>query len=146
MSHSTAAALTARFLALSAQVERSLRTVMSHETLGTAKDYGALAGRLLGYAYTNILAPLWRAFPDLQPLTEASGSASHTLSQESITQIVATIELARRELAHLRSDMTASSNTIPADITEASLTEIEGVLVEIEAFLLSHASRPDTPA
>ena len=45
----------------------SLRTVMSHEGLGHVQVYGRLVGNFMGYSYTNLLAPIWKAFPQLEP-------------------------------------------------------------------------------
>ena len=45
----------------------SLRTVMTHEGLGHVQVYGRLVGNFMGYSYTNLLAPIWKTFPQLEP-------------------------------------------------------------------------------
>jgi hypothetical protein len=55
------------FLRATTLCNASLKVVMANDSLGQAKVFGGLAGAFLGHSYTNVLAPLWKAFPDLEP-------------------------------------------------------------------------------
>lgn len=59
--------ITRRIQEASALCESSLRTVMTQEGLGHVQVYGRLVGDFLGHTYTNVLAPIWKTFPELEP-------------------------------------------------------------------------------
>ena len=40
---------------------------MSNDGLGQAQVYGRLVGNFMGNAFTNILVPIWKKYPDLKP-------------------------------------------------------------------------------
>ena len=51
----------------SALCEKSLQVVKSHEGLGMLNVYARLVGMFLGHSYTNVLAGVWKQFPELEP-------------------------------------------------------------------------------
>jgi hypothetical protein len=57
-----------RFSDASAQCGKSLRVVMTHQSLGQVKVYGKLVGSFMGHSYTNVLKPIWDANPSLAPV------------------------------------------------------------------------------
>ena len=67
MDHEDAEKLVESFLRASTLCDESLKVVKANDGLGQVKVFGRLAGALLGHTYTNVLAPLWKKVPDLQP-------------------------------------------------------------------------------
>jgi len=59
--------IAARLQQASSLCESSLLTVMANEGLGTVEVYCRLVGLFMGQAYTNVLAPICKAFPTLEP-------------------------------------------------------------------------------
>ncbi len=60
--------LNAALEAASARCNESLSIVKQHESLGELNVYARLVGMFLGHSYTNILAPLWEQYPELEPV------------------------------------------------------------------------------
>jgi hypothetical protein len=56
-----------RFSDASQQCDKSLRVVMSHQSLGEVKVLGTLVANFMGHSYLNILKPIWTAHPELEP-------------------------------------------------------------------------------
>jgi len=52
--------------ACSACIE-SLKVVKEQEAIGPVKVYGRLVGEFLAHSYSNVLAPIWQAYPELEP-------------------------------------------------------------------------------
>lgn len=67
-----------------------------HENLGAIQVYGRLVGRFLGHSYTNLLWPIWEAYPDLEPLEmkQPFVPAEPTLTAESRAAIEAFLQAA----------------------------------------------------
>jgi len=59
--------LSRRFSEASEQCSKSLRVVMSHQSIGEAQVYGKLVGSFMGHCFTNVLKPIWDASPELMP-------------------------------------------------------------------------------
>jgi len=57
-----------RFSDASDQCGKSLRVVMTHQSLGQVEVYGKLVGSFMGHSYTNVLQPIWDAKPGLAPV------------------------------------------------------------------------------
>ena len=74
----------------SARCDESLSVVRRHDGLGELNVYSRMVGEFLGHSYTNILAPLWAAHPDLAPkeMNEPYVERQATLSPESREAIV----------------------------------------------------------
>ena len=66
-SRELAEALSAKLEEASALCNESLRVAKQYESLGELNVYARLVGLFLGHSYTNLLAPLWEQFPDLEP-------------------------------------------------------------------------------
>jgi len=60
--------ITRRFSDASAQCGKSLRVVMTHQSLGQVKVYGKLVGDFMGHSFTNVVKPIWDANPGLEPV------------------------------------------------------------------------------
>ncbi len=60
--------LTLRFSEASKECDRSLRVVMTHQSLGEVKVLGKLVADFMGHSYLNILKPIWAAHPELEPI------------------------------------------------------------------------------
>ncbi|QWT18774.1 hypothetical protein KPL74_13600 [Bacillus sp. NP157] len=67
LSNDVAEEIARRFTDASDQCTKSLRVVMSSQSLGQVKVYGKLVGSFMGHSYTNILKPIWDAHPELMP-------------------------------------------------------------------------------
>jgi hypothetical protein len=136
MEKQTAALVSQRLLRLSGEADASVTTVMTHDAAPTARAYRALVGRLMGYAYTNVLAQVWRHFPELEPegMRKAATNPSTSLSSESKAALGALVERARSELAFLRG--LPASESFP----ESAIAELEQVVSEIEAFMFNPAA------
>jgi hypothetical protein len=53
--------------AISAQVNESIREVQQQCTEEEFKAYRRGAGRVMGYAFTDVMAPIYQEHPDLKP-------------------------------------------------------------------------------
>jgi len=115
--------------------EASLRTVMSNETPGHAKVMRNLVGQFMGNAYLNVLAPLWKTFPDLeppemrQPYSEPAidlSPASREAIRAFLRQAHSALELIERAVPQAEQDDTFQHGGVP---------EVEEKVAAIESFL-----------
>ena len=96
-----------------------------------------LFGEFLVQSYTNILAPIWRNFPDLEPPEiREQGYVEHypalsTQPQESTRSFVAEAHAALK----LANDVIAQDGTALFDLV--GLSEVQNTLAAIEDFLAS---------
>jgi hypothetical protein len=67
LSKDVAEEIARRFSDASEQCNKSLRVVMTNQSLGQVHVYGKLVGKFMGHSYTNILRPIWDANPELMP-------------------------------------------------------------------------------
>jgi hypothetical protein len=129
------------FLKASALCDESLRLVKVNDSLGQAKALGRLVGAFLGHTYTNILGPLWRGFPDLEPARMKESPLApelvlHPASREALRAFLAQAHTALRTAEHV----------IPEDERDAmfafgGLREVKTAITEIEHFLASPQHR-----
>jgi hypothetical protein len=113
----------------------SLRTVKTNEELGIVQAYSRLVGLFMGYANTNVLAPIWKAFPGLEPLEMKTPYVE--------PEPVLTVESQRASsdfIAEARSALEFTNKSISdSEVAEAfkhgGLTELEEALRKIEEFL-----------
>jgi hypothetical protein len=124
-----------RIQAASAACNTSLRTVMTHEGLGHVQVYGRLVGDFMGHSYTNILAPIWKAFPGLEPseMRTPYVEPTPTLTVESQKALRQFVREARAALDFARA--TLPPTDAAAFFQFGGLDEVEKSVSAIENFL-----------
>jgi len=135
MDEKVAAEIASRLQKASTLCESSLRTIKTNEGLGIVEVYGRLVGLFMGHTYTNVLAPIWKMFPALEPAEMKTPyvEPEPSLSDES--------QLALREfIAEARSALEFAKNSLPATETAqyfsyGGLGELEEAVSKIEEFL-----------
>jgi hypothetical protein len=127
--------VTKRIQEASASCESSLRTVMTQEGLGHVQVYGRLVGDFLGHSYTNLLAPIWRAFPELEPaeMRVPYTEPKPTLTAESQEALARFVRDARVALDFVRAAVPPAEAT--AFFNFGGLEEVEKAVLAIEDFL-----------
>jgi hypothetical protein len=119
----------------SALCNESLRVVKCNEGLGQVQVYGRLAGLFLGNSYTNLLAPLWKQFPELESpqMKEPYVEPVATLTPESQAAIAAFAISAKRALSKATEVMalTSANEHLPF----GGIGEVESAATAIEEFL-----------
>jgi hypothetical protein len=121
----------------------SLRTVMTHEGLGHVQVYGRLVGNFMGYSYTNLLAPIWKAFPQLEPPEMRAPHVEQppTLTPESRQALTDFLREARAALDFARTAIA------PGDAEKffgfGGLSEVDEAVSAIETYL-AHPRVRDT--
>ncbi len=120
-----------------------MRVVMSNDGLGIANVYGRLVGQFLGNSYTNLLAPLWKSFPELEPESMKGVYVEPTasLSPASQTAIRAALEDAKAAIAYAKANIPESGQEQLFRFD--GLSEIEATVDAIEAFLRTPRFRDD---
>ena len=115
--------------------DSSLRTVMTNESLGFAQVYGRLVGDFMGHAYTNLLAPVWKAFPELEPsgMREPHGEREPRLSPESRRALSEFLAEARDAIQYAK--VSVPAHEADAFFKYGGVTELEEAVAEIERFL-----------
>jgi hypothetical protein len=136
MDRKSAEEISRLFSKASALCNASLRTVMSNEGLGHVQVYGRLVGEFMGHSYTNILAPIWKKFPDLEP---AEMKAPHvepqpTLSRESQEALQSFLVEARSALG-FANGTNSPDKVSEEDFAYGALVEVEKSIEEIALFL-----------
>jgi hypothetical protein len=127
--------VTERIQKASALCESSLRTIMTQEGLGHVQVYGRLVGDFLGHSYTNLLAPIWKAFPELEPaeMRVPYVEAKPTLTAESQQALTQFIREARVVLDFVRAAVPPGE--AKAFFNFGGLEEVEKAVLAIEDFL-----------
>jgi len=130
----------------SALCDESLRVVKSNETLGQVQVYGRLAGQFLGDSFLNILAPVWKAFPELEPshMREPYKSPTPILtaeSQEAIRRFAASANLALSETSRILE----SSHALQS-LPFGGFPEVQRATKAIEDFLAKPRFRDEESA
>ncbi len=108
---------------------------MSNEGLGQVQVYGRLAGNFLGHSYTNVLAPIWKALPSIEPpeMKEPYVEPEPTLSAESRAALSAFVTEARAALSTVKKLLPTEE---AAQFLEfGGLPEVEQAVADIEEFL-----------
>ena len=125
----------------------SLRIVKADESLGHVQVYGRLVGNFMGHSYTNILAPIWKALPSIEPpeMKEPYVEPEPTLSAESRAALGAFVTEARAALSIVK-------NLLPTEeaaefLEFGGLPEVEQAVANIEEFPAKPRFRDeDTPS
>lgn len=119
----------------SASCNASLRTVMTHEGLGHVQVYGRLVGNFMGHSYTNVLAPIWKAFPELQPpeMRTPYVEQTPTLTPESRRALTEFVRDARAALDYAKSAVSPSEAEVFFGF--GGLAEVETAVSAIEDYL-----------
>jgi|GEM_PF-4935002 len=108
MNPTIAREISERFQEVSSLCNSSVRTIKSEQYLGQIQIYGRLAGRFMGYAQSNILAPIRAGFPQLEPpaMKESYVKPKPTLTRESekalrnfLVEAKATIDFAKTSVS-----------------------------------------------
>lgn len=129
-----AAAIADRIARASSLCAATLFPVKKNECLGHIRVYGRLVGNFMGHSYTDVLGPIWRKFPELEP-PEMKGTFTPpepTLSAESEQAIV---EFVREAKSALEFAQSAAPPEQLAECFKDGLSELAGAIREIEAFL-----------
>jgi hypothetical protein len=132
------------FLTATTLCNVSLKVVMANDSLGQAKVFGGLVGAFLGHSYTNVLAPLWKTFPDLeppemkQPWTEPEPVLSPA-SQKALRMFLDQAHAALRMFEEVAPK--DERNTMSAF---GRLSEVDSAVAEIERFLALPRHREET--
>jgi hypothetical protein len=122
-----------------------LRAVKANETLGQVKVYGSLASDFMGHSFVNVLRPIWKAFPTLEPVEMRVPyvEPEPTLTAESRQRVAEFLREAHSALAFARAAVPAEqSNGV---FGPEGLAEIEAAVRAIEEFL-QHPRFRDTEA
>jgi hypothetical protein len=130
-----AAEIADRIAKASSLCDSSLRTVKANETLGQVKVYGGLVSDFMGQSFTNVLGPIWKAFPTLEPteMRVPYVEPEPTLTAESQQCVTEFLREARSALAFARSAVSAEQGN---DLFgPAGLAELEAAVRAIEEFL-----------
>jgi hypothetical protein len=116
---------------------------MSNEGLGQVQVYGRLVGNFMGNAFTNILAPIWKKYPDLKPeqMNEPYVDPVPTLTAESQNALRAFLIEASDAMDFVKSVVE------PEDSKQlfafGGLKEVEDTITAIESFLEKPRSRDE---
>ena len=132
--------LNAAMEAASARCNESLSVLKRHESLGELNIYARLVGLFLGHSYTNILAPLWEQYPELEPEQMKGEYAERqpALSPESRDAIAAFL-VAVKPALHLAQLYAAATPNLPF----GGFPEVAKSVAEIEHFLANPRFRDD---
>jgi len=135
MDNATAQQVSSDLQAVSRLCDDSLRTVAVHDGLGVANALLPLVGNFMGYSYTNILRPLWREFPDLEPsqMREAADTSPPILSAESRDALNHFLVKAREALVRVRNSVQSTGGG--ASFEFGGVAEVEQAVAAIEQFL-----------
>ena len=137
MDRKDAERLVETFVKASTLCDECLQTIKVNDSLGQAKVFLRLAGEFLGHSYTNVLAPLWKAYPDLEP-----PHMKEPLVQPELVLSPASQEALRAFLSQARAALRLVEGIVPPDECEKTfafggLPEVESAVVAIEDFLTS---------
>ena len=133
LSREIAEELSRRFQAASTDCESSLRVVMAHQSLGEVKVYGGLAASFMGLVFTNLLRPLWQAFPDVEPnaMREPWAEPVPELAPEVKVALQSFAASANAALLYAQQVLSRNSSELEFD----GLSEIEAAVRQIQAFI-----------
>lgn len=120
--------------ACSACIE-SLKVVKEQEAIGPVKVYGRLVGEFLGHSYSNVLAPIWQAYPELEPqqMKEPYIEQEPELSEASRAAILAFVEQVHAAL--LRSQEILGEDQADLALPNGGLAGLADAAVDIQEFL-----------
>ena len=130
-----AAEIAKRIAKASSLCDASLRAVKTNEGAGQVKVYGRLVSDFMGLSFTNVLRPLWKAFPTLEPAEMRAPYAEPEpkLTVESQQFIAAFLSEAHSAVAFARAAVPTEQ---PNDIfAPDAVAELEASVMAIEEFL-----------
>jgi hypothetical protein len=135
MDEKLAAEIASRLQKACALCDSSLGPVKTNENLGIVQVYGRLVGLFMGHAYTNVLGPIWKSFPALEPADmktpyvepePALTDESQRAIREFITEACSALDFTRRSLP---------AAEVAQSFAYGGLAELEEALTKIEEFL-----------
>ena len=118
---------------------------MSNEGLGQVQVYGRLVGNFMGNSFTNVLAPIWKKYPELEPenMKEPYVEPAPTLTPESQNTLRAFLVEARAAIDFVK------SNVGPEESRQlfafGGFAEVEDTIAAIEVFLEKPRFRDSEP-
>ena len=117
----------------------SLKVVRTHEALGTVQVYGRLAGFFLSDSYTNILAYLWKEYPDLEPasMRVPYEEPIASLTTESQAAISAFAVCANEAISKAYEIMGVGERTSAMVLPFGGIPEVEKSIAAVEDFLVN---------
>ena len=129
----------------SALCNESLEAVKTNEVLGIIQVYGRLVGYFLGHSYTNLLAPIWKTYPELEPPTMKAPYSEPIpeLSEESKSAISAFLAQASKTLTRVKEILESQSQ--PVSLPFGGLKEVEKAVTDIQEFLENPRFRDEKP-
>ena len=132
---SSAEEIASLFSKVSATCDESLRVVKTEECLGHVQVYGRLVGQFLGHSYTNVLAPIWSSFPELEPpsMKEPYVEPEARLTPESELALRTFVTEAQSALE--RTKALLSAEEAAKVFAFGGLEEVEQAVSDIAAFL-----------
>jgi hypothetical protein len=145
MDRKSAEKIVALFDKASALCDDSLKVIKRNENLGHVQVFGKLAGQFLGHSYTNILAPIWKAFPDLEPaeMKEPYIEPQLILTPESQAALSAFVVAAREAIESTKNLTTPSESENMFSF--GGLPEVDHAVTEIDGFLKYPRFRDEPP-
>jgi hypothetical protein len=135
MDEKLAAEIASRLQKACVLCDASLGPVKTNENLGIVQVYGRLVGLFMGHAYTNVLAPIWKTFPTLEPadMKTAYVEPEPALTKESQRALRDFITEARSALEFTRKSIPAAE--VARSFAYGGLAELEEALAKIEQFV-----------
>jgi hypothetical protein len=135
MDRKLAAEIASRITAVAQLCESSLGPVKANEGLGIVQVYGSLVADFMGHAYTNVLAPIWKAYPALEPsdMKEPYVEPTPSLTAESQAALRHFIAEARKTLEFTKTSVPETESA--RLFADGGLAELEASLQRIEEFL-----------
>jgi hypothetical protein len=114
--------------------QQALHAVKLHENLGLIKVFGRLTGDFLGHSYVHVLAPVWKAFPEMQPAEMRTPYVKPVValseaSRAALTEFLAAANLSLSKIKEL--GLPPRTGLSPY----AGVEELEATVAEVEAFL-----------
>ena len=145
MDRKSAEKIVALFDKASTLCNDSLEVVKRNENLGHVQVFGKLAGQFLRNSYTNILAPIWKAFPGLEPaeMKEPYIEPQLILTPESQAALSAFV-VAAREAIECTKRLTTPSESENM-FSFGGLPEVDHAVTEIDDFLKHPRFRDEPP-
>ncbi len=119
----------------SALCHESLRIIKVNESLGHVSVYGRLVGEFLGHSFTNILAPIWKAYPSIMPqeMNEPYVEPDPALTAESRAALTAFVNEARIALTTI--NLLLPTEESMQFLQFGGVPEVEQSIAAIEDFL-----------
>jgi len=135
MNQDLAKEIARRFQEASSLCNSSLRTVMSNEGLGQVEVYGRLVGYFMGNAFSNVIAPIWKKYPELEPehMKEPYVKPVPILTQESQQALRAFLAEAQAAMELVRSSV--SPDESQEIFAFDGIAEVEDTIAAISSFL-----------